>query len=78
MGGLPGHAPEGGVPSVGPGREGKPLTGVDGPDGWAIVLLPGWLNPSGGSGSARGSPRCVKTPPRPRGPLHRALKRVPG
>ena len=31
----PGQAPEGGVPSVGPGRGGKPLTGVDGPmDGW--------------------------------------------
>ena len=34
-GGQPGQAPEGGVPSVGPGRGGKPLTGVDGPmDGW--------------------------------------------
>ena len=30
-GGQPGQAPEGGVPSVGPGRGGKPLTGVDGP-----------------------------------------------
>ena len=31
----PGQAPEGGVPSVGPGRGGKLLTGVDGPiDGW--------------------------------------------
>ena len=33
-GGQPGQAPEGGVPSVGPGRGGKPLTGVDGPNGW--------------------------------------------
>ena len=40
--------------------------------------LPGWLPPRGGSGSARGSPRCVKKPPRPRGPLHQALERVPG
>ena len=30
-GGQPGQAPEGGVPSVGPRRGGKPLTGVDGP-----------------------------------------------
>ena len=27
----PDQAPEGGVPSVEPGRRGKPLTGVDGP-----------------------------------------------
>ena len=37
-GGQPGQAPEGrvgGMPSVGPGRGGgKPLTGVDGPNGW--------------------------------------------
>ena len=33
-GGQPGQAPEGGVPNVGPVRGGKPLTGVDGPNGW--------------------------------------------
>ena len=33
-GGQPGQAPEGGVPSVGPRSGGKPLTGVDGPNGW--------------------------------------------
>ena len=33
-GGQPGQTPEGGVPSVGPGRGGKPLTGIDGPNGW--------------------------------------------
>ena len=33
--------------------------------------LPGWLPPSGGS--VPECPRCVKTPPRPRGPLHQAL-----
>ena len=32
-GGQPGQAPGGGVPSVGPGRGGKPLTGVDGTKG---------------------------------------------
>ena len=77
-GGQPGQAPEGGVPSVGPGRGGKPLTWVDGPMDGRSEVLPGWLPPSGGSGSTRGSPRCVKTPPRHWGPLHQALKRVPG
>ena len=43
-----------------------------------LEVLPGWLPPSGGSGSARGCLRCVKTPPRPRGPLQSALERVPG
>ena len=30
---------EGGVPSVGPGRGGKSLTGVDGPNGWNKVRV---------------------------------------
>ena len=35
--GQPGQAPEGGVPSVGPGRgRGKPLTGVYGLYGWMV------------------------------------------
>ena len=38
-GGQPVLAPEGGVPSVGPRRGGKPLTEVDGPmDGTEPVL----------------------------------------
>ena len=32
--GQTGQAPEGGVPGVGPGKGCKPLTGVDGPNGW--------------------------------------------